>query len=273
MISLIYLSLFLLGLCWGSFTNVLIDRGQKKKSLWGRSKCDYCNYKLKWFDNIPVFSFIFLQGICRKCKKKLSWQYPTVEILTGLIFVLTFWLLNNSGIIEFEIINLNFLLNLFYYLTVMYLLWVILLWDFKYMIIPDFLVVIGISITVLYKIYETLIEKSFLISFDSVILSALLGGILLGGFFGIMFWFSKGRWIGGGDVKLGFWLGLLIGLKMVYFLILLAYTSGAMVAIFLLLFSKKKMKSEIPFGPFLIISSIVIIFYQDYIFRLWNYLI
>jgi prepilin signal peptidase PulO-like enzyme (type II secretory pathway) len=140
------------------------------------------------------------------------------------------------------------------------------------MIIPDFLVVIGISVTVLYKIYETLIEKSFLISFDSAILSALLGGILLSGFFGVMFWFSKGKWIGGGDVKLGFWLGLLVGLKMVYFLILLAYTSGAIVAIFLLIFSKKKMKSEIPFGPFLIISSVVIIFYQDYIVRLWNYL-
>jgi len=272
MISLIYLSLFLLGLCWGSFTNVLIDRGQKKKSLWGRSKCDYCNYKLKWFDNIPVFSFIFLQGICRKCKKKLSWQYPMVEFSTGLVFVLTFWMLNSGGLIEIGIFDLRFFLSLFYYLIVIYFLWAILIWDFKYMIIPDFLVVIGISVTVLYKIYETLIEKSFLISFDSAILSALLGGILLSGFFGVMFWFSKGKWIGGGDVKLGFWLGLLVGLKMVYFLILLAYTSGAIVAIFLLIFSKKKMKSEIPFGPFLIISSVVIIFYQDYIVRLWNYL-
>jgi len=270
---LIYLGLFFLGLCWGSFTNVLIERGQKNRSLRGRSKCDYCNYTLRWFDNIPVLSFVFLQGTCRKCKKKLSWQYPIVEFLTGLVFVLTFWLLNNSGIVELKAFDSNFWLNLFYYLTVIYLLWVILLWDLKYMIIPDLLVAIGISATVLYKIYETLIEKSSLMSFDSAILSALLGGVLLSGFFGIMFWFSKGRWIGGGDVKLGFWLGLLIGLKMVYFLILLAYTSGAMVAIFLLLFSKKKMKSEIPFGPFLIISSIVIIFYQDYIFRLWNYLI
>lgn len=271
-IQMIYLFVFLIGLCWGSFANVLIDRGQKGKSISGRSKCDYCKYQLKWFDNIPIFSFLFLKGECRKCKKKLSWQYPLVEFLTGILFVIIFWFLKFNNLFEISDFDFSGLINLLYYFLIFYLLWVVLIWDLKYMIISDFLIVIGISLTFLYQIQLSFLENNWL-SFSSSLLGGLLGGVSLSGFFGLLYWYSKGRWIGGGDVKLGFWLGLIVGFNMIYFLILFSYTIGSVVAIFLLIFSKKKMKSEIPFGPFLVVGTWAIIFFKDQILNIWNNLI
>lgn len=263
--------IFILGLCWGSFANVLIDRTENKKSIKGRSKCDFCGYKLSWLDNVPLLSFLFLRGRCRKCHKKLSWQYPLVEFLTGLVFLLTFLLGQKVGIFSFY--NLESSLNFVYYLAIVYLLWVILIWDFKYMIIPDFLIVIGSLLTVFYQIYRMLFWENYLGVINNPLLSSLLGGLILSGFFGLLYWFSKGKWIGGGDVKLGFWLGLIVGLGMVYFLILLAYTVGALVAMGLLIWGSKKMKSEIPFGPFLVLATYIIIFYRDFLLSLWYSLI
>ena len=267
-----YFFLFLLGLCWGSFANVLIDRGQNKKSLSGRSRCDFCHYKLKWFDNIPILSFLFLAGKCRKCKKKLSWQYPVVEFLTGILFVMVLWFLRANNLFEISVFSAYNLVNLVYYFSIFYLLWIVLVWDFKYMIISDRVVLIGISLTFLYNLGQTFLSGNFL-AFNSPFFNGLLGAIILGGFFGLIYWYSKGKWIGGGDVKLGFWLGLLVGLNKIYFLILFSYTIGSIVAIFLLIFSKKKMKSEIPFGPFLVLGTWVILMFEDYILNIWNNLI
>jgi prepilin signal peptidase PulO-like enzyme (type II secretory pathway) len=268
-----YFFVFIIGICWGSFANVLIDRGQKEKSILGRSKCDYCHYKLRWFDNIPILSFLILRGKCRKCENKLSWQYPIIEFLTGLVFIVTWFILQKNSFVLANNFEMQDLLVSIYFLGVVYLLWVILVWDFKYMIIPDFLIIIGLGLTFFYKIYQMILQGNYSDIFNNPLAESLLGGIVLSGFFGLLYWYSKGKWIGGGDVKLGFWLGMLVSLKMVYFLILISYTLGAVIAIFLLLFFKKKMKSEIPFGPFLIIATWVIIFYQDYILKIWNNLI
>jgi prepilin signal peptidase PulO-like enzyme (type II secretory pathway) len=267
-----YFFVFIIGICWGSFANVLIDRGQKEKSILGRSRCDYCHYKLRWFDNIPILSFLILRGKCRKCKKKLSWQYPILEFLTGVLFVVVFWFLRVNNLFEISYFDSYNLVNLIYYLSIFYLLWIILVWDFKYMIISDWLILIGVALTFLYKFLETILAGDFL-AFNSPLLNGLLGGFVLSGFFAILYWYSKGKWIGGGDVKLGFWLGLIAGLNMVYFLILFSYTLGSLVAIYLLLFSKKKMKSEIPFGPFLVIGTWLVIFFESEILNIWNNLI
>jgi len=270
---LTFIFIFIIGLCWGSFTNVLIDRTQAGKSLRGRSKCDFCGYKLSWLDNVPVLSFVFLKGRCRKCNEKLSWQYPVLELTTGLAFAITFWFFQANQIFQISNSPFSAYLSLFYLFSVVYLLWVILVWDLKYMIIPDFLVLIGIVITALYTFYQTFSENCFFENWSCPLPSALLGSVILSGFFGLMYWFSKGRWIGGGDVKLGFWLGLLVGVKMIYFLILFSYALGALVAVYLLVSSKKGMKSEIPFGPFLVISTYLVIFYQDQILNIWRSLL
>lgn len=256
----------------GSFANVLIDRVQIGKSIQGRSKCDFCGYILSWFDNIPIISFLIIKGRCRKCHRKLSWQYPLMEVLMGLIFVLTFWLIQKNQLFQVSNFNFESFFIAFYYFFVAYILWVILVWDLKYMIIPDFLVLIGIVGTFIFQIYLT-VNAGFLMGLENNLISALLGGLVVSGFFGFLFYISKGKWIGGGDVKLGFWLGLMVGFKMTYFLLLFSYVFGAVVSVFLLLFFKKKMKSQIPFGPFLIISTYVIIFSRDLILEIWNNLI
>jgi prepilin signal peptidase PulO-like enzyme (type II secretory pathway) len=264
--------LFLLGLCFGSFANVLIDRVQNKRSVKGFSKCDFCGYQLKWFDNIPVLSFLFLQGKCRKCHKKLSWQYPVVEFLSGLLFALTYLILFQDRFLA-NWMEAGFYIELVYSLLVAFLLFVILVWDYKYLIIPDFLVLIGLVVTVVFEIYKAFQNGCFVGSWECPLVAGVLGSLAVGGFFGILYLSSGGRWIGGGDVKIGFWLGFLVKLKMTYFFILFAYLIGSVVAVYLLISSKKKMKSQIPFGPFLVVSAYLIIFGRDVILEMWNNLV
>lgn len=271
MVGLIYIFIFIFGACLGSFANVLINRTQKGKSIAGRSKCDKCKYTLSWYDNIPVISFLILKGRCRKCDSKISRDHFWMEVSTGIVLTITFWFLAKNQVGLGNLSGQIFYWELFYYLVTVYILWIIFVWDLKYMIIPNFLVVIGLSMTLIFEIYRW----ASLFGFDpsGFFLEKISGGLLVGLFFGSIFYFSKGKWIGGGDVKIGFWLGLIVGLKMVYFLLLFAYVAGAVVAIFLLIFFKKKMKSQIPFGPFLIASTYIIMLYQDFILALWNSLL
>jgi len=270
-VGLLYIFIFIFGACLGSFSNVLINRTQKGKTILGRSKCDRCKYTLSWYDNIPVISFLILKGSCRKCKKKISWDHFWMEISTGLIMVLSFWLLGRGSQLGLGATTSIFYWDILYYLTIIYILWVIFVWDLKFMIIPDFLVLIGLVLTLVYEIGRWFVLFGF--DINGFLLEKVAGSLLIGFFFGAMFYFSKGRWIGGGDVKIGFWLGLIVGAKMVYFFLLFSYVLGAGVAIFLLLFSKKKMKSQIPFGPFLIVATYLIIFYQDLILAVWSSLL
>ncbi|MDZ7612230.1 MAG: prepilin peptidase [Candidatus Moranbacteria bacterium] len=263
---LLALFFFIIGLCFGSFTNVLVDRTQRGESIKGFSKCDFCGYKLQWFDNIPLLSYVLLKGKCRKCGKKLSLQYPLIEFLCGVVFSASFLLCfyGASG----GVLMPGFL----FVLTTAYLLFVVLVWDVKYMIIPDFIVVIGLAIALIFRVLQSYGQSCFL-GWDCSLPEGLLGSLVIGGFFGAMYYFSRGRWIGGGDVKAGFWLGMVVGIKMAYFFILFAYLLGSVVAVALLLASAKKMKSQIPFGPFLVFSAYLIIFGKEVIMKIWNNLI
>jgi len=253
--------IFIFGLCLGSFANVLIDRTERGESLWGYSKCDFCGHRLRWYENIPVLSFLFLKAKCGKCGKKLSWQYPLVELLSGLFLLLTFILYQRFGFQH----SLFPLIDIGYVLTVSYIFLVIAVWDIKYMIIPNSLLIAGVAITAAYFVFPLVIDGG--VSGKSLLLEQAGGAVVLAVFFGTMYWFSKGKWIGGGDVKLGFLLGLIVGLKMIYLLILIAYISGSVLAIYLLLLKKKKMRSEIPFGPFLLLAGYIILFFGEII---WN---
>lgn len=256
--ELVYL--FISGLCFGSFANVLVDRGQKNESLNGRSQCDFCHYQLQWFDNIPVLSWLFLGGKCRKCGKKLSMQYPIIELLMGMLFLLSAIQggLGNSVWGKMEIIRTFFLL----FFSFLFL--VIALWDWKYMLIPDNLVWLGIAVAFLRVLNFVFLEKNcFWSGWNCSFSQAFLGGLVVFGFFFLMFQFSSGRWIGGGDVKLGFLIGMLAGFKNIYWLLMLAYLSGALVAVFLLLNKKKKMNSRLPFGPFLLFASFVLLLWGE----------
>jgi len=269
MVELIFfkmIAVFILGLIFGSFANVVVDRGESKESLGGRSQCDNCKEKLNWYDNIPLLSYLFLRGKCRQCQKRISWQYPAVELLFGVGFVFIAW--RTNFILGFldkaEVIDTTF------YLAIGFVLLTILVWDLKHMIIPDGLVVGGLVLTGIYFGYQYLISPDFLMSVNTDLTGNILGGVLTSGFFYLMFRFSNGRWIGGGDVKLGALVGFLVGWKMVYFLLMIAYLLGSIPAIYLLITKKATVKTRIPFGPFLVIAALLVSLFNKEIIELWD---
>lgn len=214
--------------------NAVIYRLEQKKSLAGRSLCPHCKHSLAWVDLFPVLSFILLQGKCRYCKKKISWQYPLVELSTAVMFVLIFL----QGSFVFWYLNLALLL---YVASVLIIIFV---YDAKHYLIPDKILLPALAITFLYRLLHFYTFLNFAIA-----------AILASLFFLIIFLISKGKWMGFGDVKLALLLGLLLGLQNVLVALFLAFLSGAVVGIVLLIFGKKNMKSELPFAPFLVAGT------------------
>jgi len=236
---LIYLVVFLFGLVVGSFLNVVICRLKTKETvITGRSHCPQCRAVLKWHDLIPVFSFLIQKAKCRYCQKKISWQYLLVEIATGLLFIFIFNQLYPDYI------------NLIYYLIVSSLLLVIFVYDLKHYIIPDKIVFPGIALALLYLVYTQS-------------LSPIWAGLGASGFFLALVLVSKGRWMGLGDVKLAFFMGLILDWPGILVALFLSFFSGAIIGLILIGFKKKGFKSEIPFGPFLVGSTLIAMFYSQ----------
>jgi len=225
---MIDLVIFLSGLAIGSFLNVVIFRLGKKKSFWsGRSFCPKCKKKIFWYDNIPLASFLLLGGHCRHCKKQISWQYPLVELASGLIGVGLYW---QNGL------SLKFLaLSIFSYFLL-----VIFVYDLRYYLILDRLTVPAMVLALLFNLY-------FGFGFWNLIIAAIIGG----GFFAIQFFVSSGKWVGDGDIRLGLLMGLMLGWKLLLVALFLAYLVGAIIGLVLIGLKKKKMSSQLPFGPFL----------------------
>lgn len=255
---------FIFGTIIGSFLNVVSLRYNTGVLLSGRSKCFSCNEGLKWFELIPIFSFVFQLGRCRECKSKISFQYPFVEFLTGSIFLGIFLKFSNILFTEPS----YFLLLSFYFMILFSILIVILIYDLKHKIIPDSLVYtfVGLALLGMFFNFSTL-ELSI-----PTLLSFFSGPILFLPFF-ILWFISIGRWIGLGDAKLALGIGWFLGLSFGASAILLSFWIGAIVSIALMLFfslnSRSKtitMKSEIPFGPFLILGLFIVFFFNINIF-------
>lgn len=246
------LFLFIFGTAIGSFLNVLIDRLPREESINGRSHCEFCKKTLSPLDLIPVISFIFLQGKCRYCGKKLSWQYLLIEILTGTLFVLIFNL-------KFEIYNSNLEFQILNYVIASCLI-VIFFIDLKNQIIPDEMQ-IALFITILF------LRVIGSIGVVGVMWGALEGLIVM---LPILFLYliTRGRGMGFGDVKLAFNMGFFLGIKGGFVAIYLGFILGAFFGIVLLLMKKKKMKSKIAFGPFLVAGMVIVMFFEKPIFSL-----
>ena len=241
---------FILGSAIGSFLNVVVDRTTRGGSILGplRSYCDWCHATLSTFDLVPILSFVGLRGRCRYCHHKLSWQYPLVETLLGVLFAATFYSLAASG-------NFSALVVLFYLLIITVLV-VVAIVDLKFSLIPTTFV-FAASLIVLFWNYFQMSSSDFVTSVFSAFLLAF--------FFAAIVFLTRGRGMGSGDIPLVFLLGLFLGWPENLLAVFGAFLSGAIVALTLLLFGKKRLGQTIPFGPFLIASSIVVFYWGSQI--------
>ncbi len=263
-----HIIIILIGLAVGSFLNCFIYRlalpNFSFKDLTGfknRSYCPSCKHILSWQDLIPVVGFLLLKGKCRHCRQKISWQYPLVEVSTAIIFLLIFNFQFSSATetnLAAEQIFFN-CLSLAYYWIISALLIVIFVYDLKHYIIPDKIIYPATAIVFIYQAF-----KVFDFNFNSLDLKILINPIS-SAFFASLFFLamvlmSRGRWMGIGDIKLAFLMGLFLGWPNILIALLFAFYSGALIGLGLIIFGKKKLKSKIPFGPFLAAGTFFALF-------------
>jgi leader peptidase (prepilin peptidase)/N-methyltransferase len=258
---LVYYSLiFIFGLAVGSFLNCVIYRIEKEKSfLRGRSYCPNCKHQLAWRDLIPLLSFIALKGKCRYCKERISLQYPLVELVAGILFVLVLNYelgIRNYGLFNFE----NILNSLFLLLTSCFLI-IIFVYDLKHYIIPDEVIYPAIGAAFLYQLFRIWDFGHW----DLFGLWSLGFGILPPLFLLAIILFSRGQWMGLGDFKLAIFMGLFLGFPNILIALFLAFFIGAIIGVGLILVRKKTLKSEVPFGPFLVIGTFMALFFGQMI--------
>jgi prepilin signal peptidase PulO-like enzyme (type II secretory pathway) len=200
---------------------------------------------------------LVLRGKCRYCGKSISIQYPLVEIATGLLFVLIFWhwpfglwIFSDFGFL------ISGLIHYFYYLIISCFLIVIFVYDLKHYLILDKVIYPAIGIALAYQI----------INFQTnSLLYALFAALLASGFFASIVFASRGKYMGAGDIKLGFLMGLLLSFPQILTGLFLAFLFGAIIGIGMIILKKKTLKSEVPFGPFLVAGTFIAMFWGEQI--------
>ncbi len=248
MVPLITFPFFVFGLIIGSFLNVVIYRHNTGKTLGGRSACMSCLHKLRFWELVPVFSFIFLGGRCGKCKIKLSAQYPLVELMAGVISASVFLYFQEIFFVDTG----AFFAPYFFYTLSYLLLLVIAVYDIRHKIIPDNLVVIFGTCAFL----ALFLFKNFSLSLHIPSLFEILSGPLVALPFALLWFFSRGEWMGFGDAKLAIGLGWLLPIGQALSGVVVSFWIGAIFGVFLLALKPRfGLKSEIPFAPFLVLGS------------------
>lgn len=271
---------FLLGLAVGSFLNVVILRGAREENVTGRSRCESCGKVLAWHELIPLLSFAFQIGRCRTCGAALSWQYPLVEFVTGVLFAasaLYFFLLPDGGGGEGGVNHLDLFLSLILYLLSLVILSssiVVFVSDLRWRIIPNGAVLLlflsGLATRLISSQTEFLaVETRF--GTRNVILSASEGSLFwdfgaalaIALFFAAIWFITKGRGMGFGDAKLVLATSLILGFPASVVAALLTFWIGAAVGILLLLLRIKSWKDQIPFGPYILLGTVLAYFLSE----------
>lgn len=258
---IINLFLFFLGTAIGSFLNVVIYRTIHDESwVKGRSKCDVCGQKIAWYDNMPIVSFILLRGKSRCCRQPLQAYYPAVEFMTGSLFVWWYWA--SSFFFKLTSEPLTVLQPLFW-LLVGILLILIFFADLKYLIIPNLAVYSLFLLTIAYRLY--LVTAGVMQSQD---LRLTIGGLVLAvALIGGLWLLTRGRGMGLGDVKLSAPMALLLGWPRILVGLFLAFIIGGLVATGLLVTGKKKLDQKVPFGPFMVLGTVLSLVWGELIFN------
>jgi len=233
------------GLFFGSFYAALSYRLPRDISISkGRSMCPKCKNTIAWYDNVPLLSFVFLLGKCRHCKKSISPRYFLIELTTAIGFFFI-------GSLGYGIIHTLFLLIIF---SILVLIFVI---DAEHQIIPDSLVFTGIFVTFV----------KLVIVDNQGIFIGFLAGLFAATFLLIVHLLTKGRGMGLGDVKFAILGGLLMGPKLTPVWLFLAFLTGAIVGIILILGRRAGLKDKIAFGPFLIVGLVATYVWGSNIYR------
>ncbi len=236
--------------------NCVIYRLHSDQSfLKGRSFCPNCGHKLSWLDLLPVLSFLILRGKCRFCRQLISLQYPLVEIATGLLFVLIFQHLTFG--FDLEQFGAIWILNLLFYFLIVCFLIIIFVYDFKHYLIPDKIIYPAIAAALIFN-FQFLVFNQF-----SMFRFSILSAVGAAAFFLSIVLISQGKWMGVGDVKLAFLMGLLLGFPNILLALFLAFSIGAIIGIGLILSNRKTLKSEVPFGPFLVTGTFIALFWGE----------
>lgn len=231
--------IFLFGLAWGSFLNVVIYRLPRGKSIvWPPSSCPHCGRRIRWFDNIPIVSFFWLKGKCRFCRQPISWVYPLVETLTAALFLLLSYRFDLSfsffaaAIFTTALIILGFI-------------------DLSHQVLPDEITVPLFLLSVVYSLFRP----------GFGLREALLGAIVGSGFLFVVyagyFWLRKKEGLGIGDITMMLGVGAFLGWRATILTLILASFAGALVGITLLARSKKNLQFALPFGSFLAPAAFV----------------
>lgn len=263
---MVYAVLFIVGLALGSFVNAFVWRwhrqaaARKKPSagqasrysiLNGRSMCPSCRHELTALDLVPVLSWLWLRGHCRYCKKPISAQYPLVELSVAALFVLSyaFWPVKLQGA-EIAAFCL--------WLLALVGLAILTVYDLRWQLLPN-KIVLGVAAI---AIVQALVRIFASAQPGNEVINIILGAAVGGGIFYLLFQASAGTWIGGGDVKLGFLLGILAATPgRSFLLIFLAALLGSAASVPLLLAGRLQRSSRVPFGPFLILAVIIVVLF------------
>lgn len=245
--NILILEAILFGLVIGSFLNVCIYRIPQKMGLGGRSACPHCKQQVAWFDNVPVISFVFLLGKCRKCKTPISVIYPVVELITGALALATLYR------VHFEIIPffLWFLLFVCPLIVISFI-------DLEHQIIPDVISLPGIPIGVAVNLFTTSLTLP-----TALIQSGL--GILVGGgslllISQVYYWVRKREGLGGGDIKLCAMFGAFLGWRAMLFIFFASSILALVFALGRMIVLRTREGSVIPYGPFLSMAALIYFF-------------
>lgn len=249
---------FAFGACIGSFLNVLIWRLPKEQSISkGRSRCPNCNTQLSWYNLLPIISFVWQNGRCHHCRKLISVRYPTIEVICASLFLLAWYLIEPTDLYSWLL-----LLRDWFIISVLIVVFVI---DLEHYLILDKVVLPSAVILLLGGIgFDVWLGSAWQ---SSITTSSILGAVI--GFlpFFLLWSVSRGRWIGLGDAKFGIFLGTTFGFPLILLSYFLAFLLGGLVAIPLLLLGKKQLGSKLPFGTFLAVSALVVLWFGQDILR------
>ncbi|MEK7634007.1 MAG: prepilin peptidase [Patescibacteria group bacterium] len=244
---------FIFGASIGSFLNVLINRLPKDESINGRSHCDYCKKKIAWYDLIPILSFFILGGKTKCCGKKLSFQYPVIELVTGLIFVVIF---KDGPYLGPSLIRSVLILSILSSLIVIFVS------DLKYHLISDYILLALFIFSLLLKFVIPAQAGIQTLGFD------VLSGLIVMFPIFLIYYVSRERAMGLGDVYLSAIIGFLLGWQAGFLALYIAFVTGAIFGLIVILFNNKKLKNKIAFGPFLAIGTVIMLFWGERILEM-----